>query len=121
MNNSVTNLLKNKFILIVFILIISFHTINFTIFLFFAITVFMFWDSPNADMTTFYLPIVMPHLYPVLIGCLFLILSLFFCYLYQRFVSESILKKIVIQGIFLVFAIFIPMYLGAFEIPFFNQ
>ncbi|WP_243763893.1 hypothetical protein [Bacillus sp. XF8] len=36
--------------------------------LFFTVTIALFQDDPTADMSTEYFPMVMPHLYPVLIG-----------------------------------------------------
>lgn len=113
MNNSVTNLLKNKFILIVFILIISFHWTNLGIFLLTIFGVSMFLDAPNAESP----PIVMLQLYPPLIGFLCLFISILFCYFYQKFAPESQWKKQIVQGIFLVFALIIPACLGAFKIP----
>ncbi|MGG0186670.1 hypothetical protein [Bacillus rhizoplanae] len=113
MNNSLTNLLKNKFILIVILLIGSFHMINLGIFLLIVFGVSMLLDAPNAE----YPPIVMSQLYPPLIGYLFLFSAILFCYFYQKFASESHWKKRIVQGIFLVFALIIPIFLGAFKIP----
>ncbi|WP_237741374.1 hypothetical protein [Bacillus bingmayongensis] len=42
---------------------------------FFAVTIALFWDDPTADMGTEYFPMVMPHLYPVLIGVYLWLLS----------------------------------------------
>lgn len=111
------HVVKDKVILTLFILLTVFHMINFAFFFFFAVTVALFWDDPNADMSTEYFPIVMPHLYPVLIGMIFIFLAFFSCYFYQKYVPNSKWKKIAVEVLFLIVAFVIPRFFGAFKIP----
>lgn len=115
--DSLFHVVKDKVILIMVILLSAFHMLNFACFFFFAVTVALFWDDPNADMSTEYVPIIMPHLYPILIGYLFIILAFVSCYFYQKYVTNSKWKKIAVEVIFLVIAFVIPTFLGAFKIP----
>ncbi|PEY43930.1 hypothetical protein CN354_01830 [Bacillus cereus] len=115
--DSLFHVVKDKIILTMFILLTVFHMINFAFFFFFAVTVALFWDDPNADMSTEYAPIVMPYLYPVLFGCLFIFLAFVSCYFYQKYVPNSKGKKMAIEVLFLIIAFVIPAFLGAFKIP----
>ncbi|MEN1936470.1 hypothetical protein AAIE21_12930 [Paenibacillus sp. 102] len=115
--DSLFHVVKDKVILIMVILLSTFHMLNFAFFFFFAVTVALFWDDPNADMSTEYAPIVMPYLYPVLIGVGFIFLAFLSCYFYQKYVPNSKWKKIAVEVLFLIVAFVMPTFLGAFKIP----
>ncbi|AIK40813.1 hypothetical protein [Bacillus pseudomycoides] len=115
--DSLFHVVKDKIILTMFILLTVFHMINFVFFFFFAVTVALFWDDPNADMSTEYAPIVMPYLYPVLIGGICIFLAFVSCYFYQKYAPNSKWKKVAVEVLFLIVAFVIPRFFGAFKIP----
>ncbi|MBC6972205.1 hypothetical protein H9I32_07185 [Bacillus sp. Xin] len=115
--DSLFHVVKDKVILIILILISAFHMLNFAFFFFFVVTVALFLDDPNADMSTEYAPLVMPYLYPVLIGVGFIFLAFLGCYFYQKYVPNSKWKKIAVEVLFLIIAFVIPTFLCAFKIP----
>lgn len=103
--------LKDIFIKIFSIIIFVIHSIGITLSCFYAVILALFWDDPSLDMSKDYLPMVWKMMYPILLGFLFLVIALYVSGTYEKKTDDSISKKRKKRGVFLLFALIIPLIL----------